>query len=111
MILENTISFKPHIQYIQAKIILMPKMLHKVRKICNQTTSLMLYKTLISPILDYGDMLYAGITQKEKIKIQRLQNSACRIILRKGYLESADGMHPELNLDKLDLCRYKHVCD
>ena len=93
---------------MQSKIIPRLKMLHKVRLICNQTTAVMLYKTLISPIIDYGDILDVGITQQEKFKIQRLQNCACRIVLRRGCMESTDVMHSELNLDKLDLRRYKH---
>ena len=73
--------------------------------------SLMLYKTLISPIIDYGDILYAGITQREKHKIQKLQKSACRIILRRGSMSSTSSMHQDVKLDKLDVRRCKHVCN
>ncbi len=111
MILEQNLNFKAHVGHIQSKVIPKLKMLHKLRQICGQETSLMLYKTLISPLIDYGDILYAGITQGEKSKIQKLQNSACRIILKSGSMTPTSSMHQELKLDMLDIRRCKHVCN
>ena len=66
---------------------------------------------LISPIIEYGDILYVEITKIENYKIQKLQNSACRIILQQVCRESTNTMHSELNLHKLDIRRFKHVCN
>ena len=95
------------VQYIQSKVIPRLKMLHKVRSVSNQSTSL----KHSWHILDYGDIIYDGITDKESSKLQKLQNGARRIILRRGYLESTDEMHNDLGIDKLQLRRQKHICN
>ena len=46
-------------------------MLGKLRNILNRTTKLMLYKTLIMPLIDYADVIYDGANVKETQSLQR----------------------------------------
>ncbi len=68
-----------------------------------------LYKTLVLPIIDYGDIVYHGISQLEANCLQRLQNSACRAILRAEMRTSIDEMHAELDVNTLYQRRCQHI--
>ena len=56
----------------------MVTMLGKTRKIVSEQTSLLMYKSLIVPILDYRDVVYVGLTAADSSKLQEVQNSALR---------------------------------
>ena len=64
---------------------------------------------MIMPVFDYCDVVLGGIAQKHAYKLQKLQNSACRILLHRGPRSSATQMHAELKLDALDVRRDKHI--
>ncbi len=49
-----------------------------------QDTTLMLYKTLVLPLFDYGDIIYMNTSDEQLERIQKLQNMACRVILLAG---------------------------
>ena len=75
----------------------------------DRDTLLSLYKTLILPILDYGDFVYHGISQQDSDTLQKLQNTACRAILRADMYSSIAGMHEELNVNMLYQRRCQHI--
>ncbi len=66
-----------------------------------EETALHLYKTLLVPILDYCDVVYDCLTKYNSDTLQKLQNGACRIILRKGKRSSTAEMHSDLKLNRL----------
>ncbi len=77
MKLYPELNFKACITHVQYNLcILRLRMLHKLHNYTNRQTSLMLYKMLISPVIDNGDIVYHGISQKEMDKLQRPHNGA-----------------------------------
>ena len=75
-------------------------MLGKIRPIMKEQIALHLYKTLLVPILDYCDMVYDCLPKYNTDILQKLQNGAYRIILRKGKRTSTSDMHSELKLNR-----------
>ena len=53
-----------------------------VRIFLPQSSALLLYKSLVLPHFDYGDIIYCHTTQENLLCLQVMQNNACRMILR-----------------------------
>ena len=101
MMLDPTLKFDKHVDYMKRKLVGRLRMLSNVRPIMKQETALHLYKTLLVPILDYCDIVYDCLTKYNSDILQKLQNGACRIILRKGKRTSTSEMHIKLKLNHL----------
>ena len=69
----------------------------------------MLYKSLVAPLIDYCDIVYMNANKTDLIKLQLVQNIACRIILKAGPRDHIDDMHRELKLDLLSDRRRYHL--
>ena len=82
MQLDPLLNFEKHVDYIKNKTIGKVKFLSKLNEFLSAETMLMLYKTLILPIIDYGDILYDCITQKNAMILQRIQNMALKSVLK-----------------------------
>ena len=84
-------------------------LLGRIRKYIKQNTALLLYKTLLLPVIDYGDIIYGTATLNHLGKVQKIQNTACRIILMVNKRRHLLDMHLELKLHRLDMRRKYHL--
>ena len=100
--LDPKLSFHDHVEYIYRKMVPRLKMLAKIRNITGQGMSMYLYKALLLPILDYGDIIFDCLMQRDNARLQSLQNSALHIVLRADRRMSVMAMHRELNVDLLE---------
>ena len=109
LVLDNYLSFEPHIESILKK--LAPKIgaIKKTRSCMDKKIALQLYKSIIGPHLDYCDTTYMTASQESLHKLQLLQNVCCRIILREDKTASIQDMHKELKLMPLDTRREFHL--
>ena len=64
---------------------------------------------MVSPLFDYCDVVLGALPQKSQFKLQKLQNSACRLLLRQGPRSSVTQMHKELKLEQLSVRWTKHI--
>ena len=62
-----------------------------------------IYKTMILPILEYGDVLYDGCIQRITSKIQTLQNRCLRICNFEPYHVPVIYLHEIAQMSRLDL--------
>ena len=81
----------------------------KTRKCLNKDVALTLYKSLILPHLDFGDVIYMTATQEALKKLQLLQNVCCRIILRVENRTHLMEMHKDSELMFLEDRRRIHL--
>ena len=58
MILDTKLDFKEHLKYKLSKISKTIGFLRKFQKIVTRASLLTIYKSLIRPYLDYGDIIY-----------------------------------------------------
>ena len=107
--LNSHLSFKEHVCYVKQKSFSKIKLLGRLKWVLDRDTLLSLYKTLILPIIDYGDFIYHGISQHDADCLQKLQNSACRSILIADMYTTVQNMHEELNLKMLQQRRCQHI--
>ncbi len=71
----------------------------------------LLYKVLILPVIDYGDIVYHKLNQSDAVALQRVQNVACWSILKADIYTHIDFMHEELALCTLYQRRCQHICN
>lgn len=109
MKIDKCLNFNDHVSYVCKKAGHKLGLLYRTRPYVNQYRSLMLYKSLILPILDYGDCLLTALSQQNAFKLQKIQNKALRIILRSDVYRSVIYLHQELNLLTLYERRNYHL--
>ena len=70
MKLDTRLIFSDHISYTKGKTLPKIKLLGRLNNILDADTLLMLYKAIIVPIFDYGDVIYHNLNQKDAIALQ-----------------------------------------
>ena len=68
-----------------------------------------MFKSLLLPHFDYGDILYMHTSESNLDRLQVIQNSACRVILMANKYTSTEFMHQELGIARLKDRRLFHV--
>ena len=97
--LDNTLSFKAHIEYLIKKICPKIGILHRLCHLLSIDILNIVYKTTIQPLIDYCLTVW-GTSSKQNLKsIQRLQNRAARAVLGDfNFNSSVSAMIKQLNL-------------
>ena len=78
-------------------------LLSKIRKFITFEDANRIYKTMILPIVEYGDILYDGSNQNLLQKLQTTQNRALRLVYYKQYHVSVIFLHEVCEIARLDL--------
>ena len=81
--LDSTLSFNIHVKNVTTMVSYKAILLGKIRKYLQEDVALRIYKSMILPYFDYGDVIYGKSNQDSLDKLQRLQNKCLRIC--KGY--------------------------
>ena len=69
----------------------------------------MVYKGMILPILEYGDVFLHSASVENRKRLQILQNKGLRCALCKDIDTSTVDLHTEANLLKLHFRREQHI--
>ena len=75
--------------------------LSKIRKSISEDTALYIYRSMIAPILDYGDIIYAGGLSGSLDKMQKLENRALRVCLDVHHYLPVIVLHQEADIPNL----------
>ena len=109
IMVDPKLSFTKHAEYMKSKSVGRLRMLSKLRPILSENSALTLYKTLIAPIFDYGDIVYDALCKRDSDCLQKLQNRALRIILKSGKRAPTREMHQTCKLNYLSDRRKIHA--
>ena len=85
------------------------KQFQRMRNFLNTNAALMVYKNMLLPILEYGDVFFSSASCLNKKRLQILQNKGLRCALNKGIEESITELHSEANLLQLKYRREQHM--
>ena len=66
IIIDEKLSLEKHVEYIQRKVIPRLKLLGSLRNIVSKNTGLTIYKTMVSPLFDYCDVVLGTRAASEK---------------------------------------------
>ena len=58
--LDANLNYKQHVVQCAKVVAHKIYLLTKIRRLINEETAIFIFKSMIAPILDYGDILYAG---------------------------------------------------
>ncbi len=107
MYLDSNLQFHTHIDNLVDKASNKLKLMYKTRWMFDQETALTLYKSLITPYLDYGSIIYEIAPEYQLKRLQVIQNSAARLILVTEPACPIYTLHERLKLDTLATRRCK----
>ena len=99
--MDEILSFNSHlnntIKIVSHKMFL----LHKIKSYITEDTATKIYKSMILPYLDYGDIFYMNSTTKQVKKLQILQNKALKICYNDRPNIPYDVLHQSAQLLKV----------
>ena len=98
VILDQTLSFTNHADYIRNKAASLLRMLGQMRCLVNHETSLNLYKTLMCPLFEYAAPVYDCLSKQDSYKLQKVQNCALRIVTKSDRRTHIADLHNALNM-------------
>ena len=109
VVLDQHLTFDNHAKYIIDRVAAKVYQFRKLKKFLTNKAALMVYKNMILPIMEYGDIYLVSATKENRIKLQRLQNRALKCALDKQRDYNIRELHREAKLDKLRLRRKIHI--
>ena len=107
--LDMNLSFNRHLENLIKTISYKALLLAKIRKYITQEVALQIYKTMILPIMEYGDILYDGSNQKLTGKLQVLQNRCLRTCLLPNQHLPTIRLHEIGSIANLKMRREMHL--
>ena len=85
------------------------KQFQRMRNFLDVKAALLVYKSMLLPILEYGDILLTATLNVNKKRLQILQNKGLRCALNKGIETSTDELHEKAKLLRLKYRREQHL--
>ena len=107
--LDSTLSFNNHVSTVVSMVTYKANLLAKIRKFLTDTVALKIYKSMILPYFDYGDVIYNSANQERLDKLQRLQNRCLKISKGLGIRYGTDALHAITKVPKLEVRRTAHI--
>ena len=86
--LDSNLSFEKHINQVVSCCYLMLRHISSIRKFISKDSCEQLIHSLISSKLDYCNVLFVGLQKQLLKKLQKCQNAALRIVVRKRKNQS-----------------------
>ena len=99
--IDCQVNYNLHVNKIVAFVSSKLKQFQRMRSFLTVKAALLVYKSMMLPILEYGDVFLSATTVKNRKKLQVLQNKGLRCALNIGTEVSTDDLHNEANLLKL----------
>lgn len=107
--IDTGLTFKTHINNLINTISFKVSQLRRIRKSLTNKIALQLYKSMILPVMDYGDLFYQNKNRKLLNKLNVLQNRSVRIISKLPKLTNTDSELKKLDLIPLSNRRALHT--
>lgn len=110
VVIDNKLSWKPHINYIKTKISKSLAILNKAKDLLNKASLNMLYCSFILPYMTYCVEVWGNTYKTNTHPIFILQKRAIRIIHKTAYREPTNPLFIKLKILKFkDLIDYKII--
>ena len=107
--LDSTLSFNYHVRTVASTVSFKINLLAKIRKFLNETVALKIYKSMILPYFDYGDVIYNTANMEGLDKLQRLQNRGLKICKNLHVRYDTKDLHRITKVPMLKIRRKAHV--
>ena len=109
VILDEQLNYESHAQNTFRKVKSKLSQLRAMRYCLNKKAMTLIYKNMILPILEYGNIFLSSLSKGTQKAMQVLQNKALKIALNLRHREKTNFIHKEASLDKLEVRRKIHT--
>ena len=103
------LNYNLHVNKIVASVSSKLKQFQRMRSFLTIKAALLVYKSMMLPVLEYGDLFLSAATVKNRRRLQVLQNKGLRCALNRGSDTTTDELHADANLLKLKYRRELHT--
>ena len=107
--LDAQLNYNAHICKIVSSVTSKLKQFQRMRNFLNAKAAIMVYKGMILPILEYGDIFFHAASAANRKRLQTLQNKGLWCALNKGFETSTADLHKDGSLLKIHLRREQHT--
>ena len=107
--LDSQLNYNAHISKTISCATGKLKQFQRMRSFLNTKAATLVYKSMLLPILEYGDILITATSNVNKKRLQILQNKGLRCALNKGIETSTAELHREAKLLRLKYRREQHL--
>ena len=107
--LDEQLTFNLHAHTTINKVSNKLYQMRRLRPMLNDQAAILMYKNMILPILEYGDIFLTATTQSNRKKLQTLQNRALKCALNKPHLTPSTEIHVAAKLNKLIVRKKHHI--
>ena len=107
--LDMNLNYNIHLENCLKLVSHKAFLLNKIRRYINKNTAITIYKTMILPIIEYGDVIYDGANQKLLNDLQTAQNRILRTCLYEDRAANTNMLHRNCNISKLQDRRLLHL--
>ena len=109
VLMDEQLTFELHANSTISKVSNKMYQLKRMRPFLTRKAALLVYKNMILPILEYGDIVMDSASKLIKKRLQTLQNKALRCALEVDKATSSSVIHREAKLSKLKTRRKQHL--
>ena len=109
ILLDSTLSYNCHVNNVVSTVTYKANLLAKIRKFMTNNVALKIYKSMILPYFDYGDVIYNTANQTGLDKLQRVQNKCLKTCLGFGRRHETKSLHATAKVPMLEARRETHV--
>ena len=107
--LDSQLTYNSHVRQIISSASNKLKQFQRMRSFLTIRAAILVYKSMLLPILEYGDIFLSAASALNRKKLQTLQNKGLRCALNKGLDCSCADLHTEVGLLKLEHRREQHL--
>ena len=93
----------------KVRTLLKLKQFRRVRTFLDMKAATLVYKNMMLPIIEYGDIFLTGATKENRKKLQILQNRGLRCALNADRYTGTGELHSEAKLMRLKFRREQHL--
>ena len=107
--LDSQLNYNSHVNKIISSVASKLKQFQRMRSFLSIKAATLVYKSMLLPILEYGDVFLSAASKANRKKLHTLQNKGLRCALNKGLDTSSALLHTEAGLMKLARRREQHL--
>ena len=107
--LDSQLKYNLHVNKLIGSVTAKLKQFQRMRSFLSTKAVLMVYKNMLLPILEYGDIFLMAATNVNKKRLQVLQNKGLWCALGRDIEASSCNLHEEAKLLQLKYRREQHL--
>ena len=107
--LDKQLNYGLHVNRIVSSVSSKLKQFQQMRSFLTTNAAILVYKSMLLPILEYGDVFLSAASILNRKRLQVLQNRGLRCALGRGLETSNSDLHKGADLLKLRYRREQHL--